>query len=111
MDIQPEQPKQSAYQLARKSLIFGILSLFGPAVALLFSFDFYSTGEPLCVFGWLVSLLGLPALIIGNQALRRITVNNEEGKGFALAGIILGAVGIFFDICFLSMSVLVGTSY
>ena len=112
MDTQSDQSKQTAYQLARKSLIFGILSLFGPAVTLLFSFDLYSTDEPLFVFGWIVSLLGLPALIIGNQALKKITANNnEEGKGFALAGIILGAVGIFFDVCFLSMSVLARASF
>jgi hypothetical protein len=41
-------------------------------------------------------LTGIPAIILGNLALRQIRRTGEEGNGLAVAGLTLGLVGVMF---------------
>ncbi len=50
------------------------------------------------VFFWFFS--GIPAIILGHIARRRIRATGEQGAGMALAGIILGYVGLAFAVLF-----------
>jgi hypothetical protein len=41
-------------------------------------------------------LLAIPALVLGMVGLRQTTTRNERGRGMAIAGIVLGALGILY---------------
>jgi hypothetical protein len=41
-------------------------------------------------------LLAIPALVLGVVGLRQTTTRNERGRGMAIAGIVLGALGILY---------------
>ena len=43
-------------------------------------------------------LAGIPALVLGIIALNQINTRGESGRGMAIAGIILGAIGILATI-------------
>ncbi len=85
MEIQAEQSDQSAYRLARISLIAGIMSIISFAGALLWNLEY--GGGLLGMFMGL--LLGLLSPIIGIIALRRMRENRRR-KILAIIGIILG---------------------
>lgn len=56
---------------------------------------------------WLGSIL---ALVFGYIARKQIRQRNEDGGGLALAGIILGWVGVFFLLVMIGLLVFAGTS-
>ncbi len=72
---------QGANKLARTSMIMGILALV--------------PGFALFVIG---ALLGLGAIVTGAIGLSQISREGTMGRGQALAGIILGAVGLIVDL-------------
>jgi hypothetical protein len=41
-----------------------------------------------------LGLTGIPAIILGHTALRRIPHTGEDGNGFAVAGVTLGWIGL-----------------
>jgi len=51
------------------------------------------------IFFWFFS--GIPAIILGHIARRQIRATGEQGAGMALAGLILGYVGLAFAVLFL----------
>ncbi|HET9896353.1 MAG TPA: DUF1707 and DUF4190 domain-containing protein [Streptosporangiaceae bacterium] len=58
------------------------------------------------IFGfWVFS--GIPAIILGHIARRRIQMTGEQGAGMALAGMILGYVGLAFALLFV-LAIVIG---
>src|SRR3989304_5994705 len=110
MDVQTEKGNYAAYRLAKVSLILGIISIFNPAAFLLlnvledvFQLDLSSLPDDFLFGGGIASgLLGLPAIIIGIMALRKMT-EKKKGKSFAITSIVFGIVGILF-LCHFSQS-------
>lgn len=107
MNTQLEQPVHSARRLAKIGLVFSSISILGPVAFLLwsvlediFQLDMYSligSGDFLIVYGMVAGLLGLPGMVIGVIALRKMK-ENKQGKGFAIMGIVLGIIGFLFDV-------------
>src|SRR6476620_4673279 len=56
---------------------------------------------------WLFALGSLFGLIVGVVAVRRIDPSVEKGHGFAMAGIILGALGVILSVLLVIAVVLV----
>jgi hypothetical protein len=48
-------------------------------------------------------LAGIPAIICGAIAMRRINATGERGRGMALAGVILGCIGVVFFIILIAI--------
>jgi hypothetical protein len=48
------------------------------------------------IFLWFVA--GIPAIILGAVALRQVRLSGQSGRGMAIAGIILGSIGIVLSI-------------
>ena len=48
---------------------------------------------------WKGGVVGLAALILSIIAMRKIRENKEKGKGFAVAGIIIGAISVLYWLC------------
>jgi hypothetical protein len=59
-------------------------------------------------FWWVGSIL---ALIFGYVALRQIRVRDESGRGMAVAGIVLGCVGIGVGVIVLAVALLVSRAH
>lgn len=57
---------------------------------------------------WIVS--GIPAIIMGHIARRQIKLSGEQGDGMALAGLILGYIGLVLGIIFVIIVVAVGVA-
>jgi hypothetical protein len=57
---------------------------------------------------WIVT--GIPAIIMGHIARRRIKLSGEQGDGMALAGLILGYIGLVLGIIFVIIIVAVGVA-
>jgi hypothetical protein len=45
-------------------------------------------------------LVGIPAIILGAIALRQISARGERGRGLAIAGLVIGIVGVLFFVIF-----------
>jgi Domain of unknown function (DUF4190) len=60
------------------------------------------------IFFWV--LAGIPAIILGHVARSRIRQTGEQGAGMALAGLILGYVGLALAIIFVILIIAVGSS-
>jgi hypothetical protein len=92
MNPPPLQQQEKTSGLAIASLVLGILSLCG---------------------GF---LMGIPAVICGHLAKKRIKLTGEKGEGMALAGLIIGycsigatfVLGIFFALMFPAMGSALG---
>ena len=41
-------------------------------------------------------LLAIPALVLGLVGLRQVSTRGEQGRGMAIAGIVLGGLGIMY---------------
>jgi len=54
-------------------------------------------------------LLAIPAVICGVIALRRLTTSGESGRGMAIAGLVLGILGIIYFVVVIAAFVTVGT--
>jgi hypothetical protein len=55
-------------------------------------------------------LVGIPAIILGHVARGRIRQTGEQGAGMALAGLILGYVGLVLTVLFVVLLIAVSTS-
>jgi len=60
------------------------------------------------VFFWVLS--GVPAIILGHVARSRIRQTGEQGAGLALAGLILGYIGLALAIVFIIALIAISTS-
>jgi Domain of unknown function (DUF4190) len=60
------------------------------------------------IFFWV--LAGIPAIILGHVARSRIRQTGEQGAGMALAGLILGYVGLALAIIFVILIIAVASS-
>jgi Domain of unknown function (DUF4190) len=60
------------------------------------------------IFFWV--LAGIPAIILGHVARSRIRQTGEQGAGMALAGLILGYVGLALAIIFIILIIAVASS-
>lgn len=74
--IMPEQPKKKKNGLGIAALILGIISLIS------------------CCCFWLSIILGVVSIILGIISLAQ----KEDTKGFAIAGIVLGAMGVVITV-------------
>jgi hypothetical protein len=93
----PKEP-QSGYKLAKLSFIFGISSL---------SF-WIPLGIP--YLGLFLSLLSIPAIILGIIALKRLKPG-EKGRGMAITGIVIGALLLSIVVIGLIVSSLMWRSF
>jgi hypothetical protein len=57
---------------------------------------------------WVFGLASIAAVILGHVALRQIRERGEEGRGMAVAGLVLGYIGVFPWVMFLFWLVLGG---
>lgn len=60
------------------------------------------------VFFWF--LAGIPAIVLGHMARKQIRQTGEAGDGMALAGIILGYVGLALTALFVVLIVIIGVA-
>jgi hypothetical protein len=55
-------------------------------------------------------LVGIPAIILGHVARSRIRQTGEQGAGMALAGLILGYIGLALTVLFVIILIAVASS-
>jgi hypothetical protein len=55
-------------------------------------------------------LVGIPAIILGHVARSRIRQTGEQGAGMALAGLILGYIGLALTVIFVIILIAVASS-
>ena len=55
-------------------------------------------------------LLAVPALVLGFVGLRQIATRGERGRGMAIAGVVLGALGVLYFALVLVVILAVGLS-
>jgi hypothetical protein len=60
------------------------------------------------VFFWF--LTGIPAIVLGHMARRQIRQTGEQGDGMALAGMILGYIGLALTVLFVIIIVIIGVA-
>ncbi|MFX3631942.1 MAG: DUF4190 domain-containing protein [Candidatus Pristimantibacillus sp.] len=77
-DPQPPYPQKSNGK-AVVALVLGILSI-------VLSIIFF-------VFPFIGLFLGIPAIILGAIALKETTRSGEQGRGYAIAGLVCGIIG------------------
>ena len=53
---------------------------------------------------------GIPAIIMGHIARRQIKLSGEQGDGMALAGLILGYIGLVLGIIFVIIVIAIGVA-
>jgi len=63
-----------------------------------------------CGIGQIIAgpFAGIPAIILGAIALRQIGQRAERGRGMAIAGLVLGILGIVFFVLIIGLGVIVG---
>lgn len=81
----PSQEERSSYKETKMNTM-AIASFVIALVSLFLSF-------------WKGGVVGLAALILSIIAMRKIRENKEKGKGFAVAGIIIGAISVLYWLC------------
>ncbi len=109
MDIQAEKSNRSASRLAKASLVLSIASILGLVLIEVWLRNLGPTSrlndilEVVVIPMWTLSV---PALIVGIIALRKMK-ERGQGRGFAVAGIFLGAM-CFLIFPFIFFAFLIG---
>lgn len=58
------------------------------------SWNACAIASPIVGIVWLWGLGAIAAVVLGHIALRQIAGSNEQGKGLAIAGLVIGYIGV-----------------